>query len=628
MSDKQVLDTNELRLRLTNLQYQDMSNEQFSAEVQRIYMEETGEKLPVSVEVVRSSDLKKVNSDIPSSYDGTAIHFYSKEKNTNEIYVISQGSADLDDWTYNIRAMQAGKENSQAKNTDIFAQEAKEKFMKESKMDTDATMIGLSHSLAHNNNTVSQLMFDTFDEIYSANGAQTNYYQQYNTDATFRAKVNKEFSIDYGDERKVYDVNPDQLESFALSYYGKKGANVHQLISSDDPLNAISSNTRGFFTLGDVTVIDTDAEHPGLQSLMGKMPDSEVADLQKIAIEYADMYGSNASNNEIIQKLTGVNMDLVTKFKESDGIWGGIKTYFTGSKEIDDMIEDVNKKFPPLLDKVKKVTSNSDAIFDDLYKGNYISADQKKVAVEEMNNIQDILDDMEQSISDMQATRDLAASGYETSVLGGDIGSGIRLFNDAKKLAKSFENLNKALGPAMDIIGEGHSISEILNALAIGENKAYIGGDMILMSGKNQEIKINISAAVRMYQEGQASLAEKSTLITKYSNAFQQEVTDDSAQQKQKVMTEITDIEGNPSAHMDLLMRHIFSIYPIRVESAQVHDHLQPLTGLDISHIIDELNKTVTESNQFLESTRSGIEKLFVKDHDVSMLFDLYAGGK
>ena len=35
-------------------------------------------------------------------------------------------------------------------------------------------IIGLAHSLAHNNNLTSHLVSGSFDELYSVNGAQTN----------------------------------------------------------------------------------------------------------------------------------------------------------------------------------------------------------------------------------------------------------------------------------------------------------------------------------------------------------------------------------------------------------------------------------------------------------------------
>lgn len=90
------------------------------------------------------------------------------------MYIISQGTQDLTDWEYNIKAMFAGKDHQQARATDTFVNDAKNEL---NISDESLSVTGLSHSLGHNNNTTAQLLYDSFDEIYSINGAQTNFYQ-------------------------------------------------------------------------------------------------------------------------------------------------------------------------------------------------------------------------------------------------------------------------------------------------------------------------------------------------------------------------------------------------------------------------------------------------------------------
>src|SRR5690625_2305483 len=115
MSNEQVLVTKEIRMRMIYLEYKynknsrKMSEETFIQEVERIYMEETGQQLSADISVFTSSESKKLKND-NSGYDGTALHFHSEENNINEVYVISQGTQDLDDWLYNIEAMMARSE--------------------------------------------------------------------------------------------------------------------------------------------------------------------------------------------------------------------------------------------------------------------------------------------------------------------------------------------------------------------------------------------------------------------------------------------------------------------------------------------------------------------------------------
>ena len=75
---------------------------------------------------------------------------------------------------------------------------------------------------------------------------------------------------------------------------------------------------------------------------------------------------------------------------------------------------------------------------------------------------------------------------------------------------ESFEKLKDVLGPMLAEIGDSHSILEMLNALGFQSGRAYLGSDMILLKGSGaDQIKVNISAAVRMYQQGNISLEVK-----------------------------------------------------------------------------------------------------------------------
>ncbi|MYL58034.1 hypothetical protein GLW20_10980, partial [Virgibacillus halodenitrificans] len=257
-----ILSTDEIRLRLINLEYKDLNKKDFEKEIKQIYLEEYGEILPANIEIIHSRDSK--NSEVTSSdYNGTAVYFHSKEKDINELYIISQGTQDGADWEYNLKAMFAGKDFTQAKSANKFTEEV----IKEIDNNGELTVTGLSHSLAHNNNTTAHLIYDTFDEIYSVNGAQTNYYQLFNADRDFRREIMNNFNLSRTNPDAIYNLDPKQLETFAKEYYKDKATNVHQLISKDDPLYAVSG-ARGFFTIGDVKYVDTNPDLPGLRNLM------------------------------------------------------------------------------------------------------------------------------------------------------------------------------------------------------------------------------------------------------------------------------------------------------------------------------------------------------------------------
>jgi len=185
MSDV-IMNSPELRLRLTQLEYENLSKEDFKERVKRVYLEETGLELPADIKV-KTSEEAKIGDE--SGYDGTAIYFHSEENDIEEVYIISQGSQGKEDWEYNFKAMLAGKDYSQAEETNIFINEVKAEF----EIKNSTPIIGLSHSLAHNNNTTAHLLYDTFDEVYSVNGAQTNYYQLYYSSDEFQEEVQDKF---------------------------------------------------------------------------------------------------------------------------------------------------------------------------------------------------------------------------------------------------------------------------------------------------------------------------------------------------------------------------------------------------------------------------------------------------
>ncbi|MCM3068346.1 hypothetical protein M3568_18675 [Priestia flexa] len=640
MSGNQLVETNELWLRITDLGYKDISKEEFAQEVERIYIEETGKPLKGEISVVRSSEIDQIVKDENSSYDGTAIHIYSKEQDVNEMYVVSQGTTNADDWLYNIRAMQAGVDTAQADSTNTFVKEAQKEFKERASVEEISSTIGLSHSLAHNNNTVSQLLNGNFDEVYSVNGAQSTYFQLYKKDFEFRDEVNKKFNISSADSKAIYSLPQDELKTFAEAYYKEKGTVIHQVISSDDPLNALA-NIRGFFTLGDVTMIDTNPDKPGLKAIIDKIPDSEVKSLQDFALVYAEGF-QNGGNNQGIEDLTGVNMDVVDKIM-NDGVGAAVGTYF--SKDLDDMISDVNKKVPPLLEKVTNITSNADVIFGELKNAGYITNAQKQVAVEELANIEKSLKIIEEKINSIDENRKMSeemmkgtkyspyagqaamASGF--NVMAGDVDAAIAIYHEVQNMQASAKRLHEELGSVMEEIIASHGIIEMLNALGASKNQGYLGNDLVLMTGGNQEIKVNISAAVRMYQEGQQELQKKKTYITKIAERFQEHIIDDYENQKQKVLSDIRNIETNPCGQLPLLRKHVFLPYfsPVQIDKVEVTEQFNGLSGMDISHLMEGLTKSLTDNEDFLESAKSNIEQLFSKDRDLSILFNYVPGG-
>ncbi len=610
---KKLATSKEFKLRLIDLQYRDLPEEEMNQQIKQIYLEEHGEELDAKIDVYNSYQSSNELFD-SSGYDGTAIHFSSKESGVNEVYVISQGSKDALDWEYNIKAMFAGKDSSQAIAVKNFVYEARKEFGVAHTIPTT----GLSHSLAHNNNTTAHFVFDTFDEVYSVNGAQTNYYQLYFIDIGFENAVNNHFSLSLSESFDIYDIDPNKLRQFAENYYKDKAKNIHQIISKDDPLYAASA-ARGFFTLGNVEMVDTNPDYPGLRSLVEDIPDEVMKEFQELAIQY-----TTASNqggvNAAMQEILGVNMDVVNKIDDNMP-----KTYMTDQAEIDEMIRQLDKKVPGLLKRVKTITSNSNLIFSRLEDAGYISNQQKQLIVKEFTKIETELEGIQETLSRWVDVRD---TGNFFVQIGGDFTAILKIKRHFNAIKDSLEVLNQEeLLTISEELKASHSIAEVLSSLSDGK-KSYLGTDMVFTTNHgNKEIKVNISAALRMYQEGKSVLEEKLSKIRQFQAAIDREISKCYDRNKYKVMRKIDDIEANPSLYTHFLRKHLyFSRLDKKVRRIQVHEVFFPLEHTNLDEEIYELKQSVEKSYTYIENYRKAIEDLFTEEKEVATLFRLVEG--
>lgn len=121
MGNKNVFENENVKLRLIDLEYDykqkfastidsevKKAKKDFEADIRRIYKEETQHNLPenMKIEIYTSNELVNQNISIQSStresgYDGTAIHIIHEKKHIDQLQIISEGSADNKDWSYN-----------------------------------------------------------------------------------------------------------------------------------------------------------------------------------------------------------------------------------------------------------------------------------------------------------------------------------------------------------------------------------------------------------------------------------------------------------------------------------------------------------------------------------------------
>ncbi|GAB3804261.1 DUF6792 domain-containing protein [Virgibacillus kimchii] len=616
------LENDPFLLRLIHLEYDNLPEEEMKSKIKQFYIEEFGTTLEADIEIFHSSDANTL--DGISGYDGTAIYLSNEENRMEELYVISQGTQDLVDWDYNVKSMFAGLDYSQALDTNKFTEEAIIKFGLHSK-DDSIPVIGLGHSLANNNNSTAYLAYDTFDFVYSINGAQTNYYQLYRADIEFRREVSREFSLSLTDPDAIYDIDPTKLQAFAETHYADKAENIHQTISLDDPLYAVSGQ-RGFFTIGEVNYLETNPDYPGLREIMDDIPDEVVRDFQELAIQYT-VSSEKGGTDQFIYDVLGADMEFVNTLLEIDGVGSGVHTYFTHQEELDTLIRNLNDNVPELMSKVTTITSNADLIFGRLEEAGYISTQQKDVLITEITAIETELLGIQQALESNVTIRD---TGNFFAQIGGDIGSIIRLLEHASALQDSAGALGqKEFMDILQMIGASHGIPEVLDAIT-GGRKSYMGTDMILTATQGKkEIRVNMSAALELYQKGLGKLAEKETAITRLANAVDREIQQAYNEEKRKVIAKINEMEASPLMYQFRLMLHLgtYSVLnPHRIESIRVHEEIYPLEQADLDHEFNSFRHALEREQKHIENYRQAVELLFDEDEKVSRQFDLIRG--
>lgn len=603
------LESPEIKARLIDIEYGDLGPEELENKIRQMYLEETGQLFEGKIDIFHSSDAKSESID-RSYYDGTAIKISNDGQ--EELYVISQGTQGGDDWLYNLKSMLAGQTAEQAEAANEFVIEAKEHFQV-----NDIKTYGLSHSLGHNNNTVSYLAFDTFDEVFSINGAQPNYYELFQVDSKFNYAVRSEFNI--RNNQEIYDIKPQRLNDFAMQYYQDKEENIHQIISKDDPLYAASA-VRGFFTLGNVTMVDTNPDTPGLRKLMEDIPDDVVKNFQDLAIDFA-VGSERGGTYGGIEALIGVDLK---EFEGIDGFWSGVGFYFTHSSEIDTMIRSLEEKVPTLLDKLTPITENSEEIFGSLYEAAYITKEQKDVMIEEIAIIEQELQKINEAIGRNVNIRD---SGNPNAIFGGDIGAGLRIYLDhVKAIMESVDRIKESgILDNLSAITDSHSISELLSVMSDGK-KGYLGTDMVYTAtkGDGDPIKVNISAALRMYQQSIPILEAKAAKISELEQAIHDELDGSYKDEERKVRDEIDQMEASPSTYKYLLSKHgYYPTFMKEIKKIRVHEIFSPLEHNDFEEELAELMKTVETGQVYIENYRKSIEDLFEEEEQLSQLFDL-----
>ncbi|KIL31450.1 hypothetical protein B4067_3951 [Bacillus subtilis subsp. subtilis] len=463
-----------------------------------------------------------------------------------------------------------------------------------------------------------QLIDGEFDEVYGVNGAQVSVNHLLQADKDLLDAMINKFNVLNTDE--LENVRKEDLKKAITQYYNDKGvtAKITQRISKDDPLYGVSGKA-DFITFGNVKMKDTNTDVKGIRSIIDKIPDEEVRSIQTFLRKYSDEYKKGGLNGFVMAS-TGIDAELVGSIFSADGNVAKGKIVKDRFGDIQVMVKNIGEKMPAFIKFFHTILNNSGTVVDQLEENGYIDETQRKSIKKQLKIVNSKIGDIEiqyQQLKYALSTNNVVAIVYYVCELIGSV----------NELKDAFETLDTETKDALKLIVDGHSIVQMLNALSKEKGFSYKGSDIYFTgkSGSGETIQVNLSSAVRIYQNGMKIVEDMEDAISKYQKVYSQEIDEDFIDKKQAIITAIHHMEENPLHYaFDLQFRlaagfsHTFD----KLEKISVHEsfHTGALPAND--GIVAELKKQTTEKRDFIKNIRESIEKLFEKEEMISQLFD------
>ncbi|RVT56542.1 DUF6792 domain-containing protein [Niallia taxi] len=629
MNNTDLFSDEKVKLRLIQLEYDykddfNVSTEQeleevkkkFEVDVRRIFLEETQRELPKNIEIYSSNELIKQNKDLDtnitsSGYDGTAIYIEDKSNEINQLHIISQGSQEKEDWIYNGFGLFLGIDDSQYEAAKHFTIEAKEKTNDVKNLKTYA----MGHSLANNNQIMLQLIDGEFDGVYGVNGAQVSIDHLLNTDEV----LYRNMSLTFNKYDSLDSVPAEELKAEIIKYYENKGvtAQITQRISWDDPLYGVSGKG-DFITFGEIQMTDTNLQVEGIRNIIDSIQDEDVRNVKHYLQKYTDAYQQGGLYG-FVKASTGIDIDLIESVMNADGFLAKAGVIINNKDDLIAMVGKVSNNLPAFLNVFHQIMDGSDMFIDGLAKNGYLDKDsQAKVKTElqqvdqHVSNIEEQFNQLMQHLEDKEYKK-----AYDTIVV---------IWSEYQAIRDSLVVLQEELEGPLEAIAEGHSILPLLNALSALEGISYSNGDICYtgQSSSGEEIKWNISSAVRIYQQGMKIVEDIEESIRTYERIYKNEIEDDFQTKKQRLIYEIHHIEANPSDYLwdfQFLLPNLGNLGS-KIERIDVQESFYTAPLPENSSIVMELRKQATEKRHFIEEIRDSIESLFEKEELISQLFD------
>ena len=615
----EILLSEVIRNRIMKLEYGKLTE----WKIRQIFLEETGQELPASIDVYYSDEF--IEDSDSYGFDGTIIHFFDEVKGINQAYTITRGSEKYEekswkpsDWIYNLMGIFVGKNAGQYEAAIKFDQQVTKKIDQKVTSNIELKKMGLGHSLGGNLIIILQLTTNWYDSVYATNPAPPSYYQLANIDRGFKEALQVEFNINPFDSNAIYEINKDELKTFAEKYYKEAGQDINITIANQDILYAIS-NVRGFIKVGNVDFIDA---YPGknidsLKPLFDKLPDDVLQAIQVyLATNLSEVYNEEGLMG-FLRELTGVNGQLIDDFLGYEG-FDYVKNSPHLIKEGYNMIKDMQEKVPILLGHINALRENVEPILDTFIELGYMTEKEKKTVMTEIDGLE----------NDVEELAILVRNAFKFDL--GSIGRIIKLFGGIEDILNRmsnrvdtiFEN-TKVLRELIHYGGDAHGLARVIDALG-GKGRHFHQGDLIIAKSINGvDISVNISSATRIFMTGTAFMDAKLALLNQMKSYYEEEYLEHYKERKSNLSQKINDMESSPSNYQYLLGKFTYDTQLFyRLTNINVHEDIGALPYNGFQAVFDNLfaymESDIIKDRAFLDDVKDSIEKFFEVDQKIA----------
>ncbi|MBU7594888.1 hypothetical protein [Metabacillus halosaccharovorans] len=199
------------------------------------------------------------------------------------------------------------------------------------------------------------------------------------------------------------------------------------------------------------------------------------------------------------------------------------------------MIIDMAEKMPKLISNVKVLYQNLDPILQAFVDVGFISQVEKDQIISYVREIETSLEVIQTTIDEsldpslllalnskdpMNQMQEIAKIVDALQTIKAEV-------NDIKEALEGLKNVDTSFMEQFSGSAHAHKLDAVVNGLVHDKNISYVNNDMYMSPSGKDEIKVNISSSVRIYQKGLAISQEKESNVNRLKTLFNSEYMDD-----------------------------------------------------------------------------------------------------